>query len=107
MAAIQLAVSGHGNVPDEAVALLRARVSALVAEATRIGLPLRIDFSPAADPVPLSTTGTGTTQSAPVVAATPPVEAAVLDRPQPRGRRVPLADLSTDPPAAPAATEAP
>lgn len=105
MAAISIGISGHGNVPDEAVALLRGRVSALVAEATLVGLPLRIDFSPATDPVPLP--NTGVTHAAAVVVETPPIEAAVLERPQPRDRRGRPIEITPDPPAAPAATEAP
>lgn len=51
MAAFQLAIKGHGNVPDEAVASLRHRVMALVEEAAVVGVALRVDFAPAVDPV--------------------------------------------------------
>lgn len=78
MTPIQIEIKGHGNVPDDAVAVFRERVLALIAAGAAVGFPFRVDFSPAADPIP------------PVVAApsTPAApEAVVLEQsPAPRGR---------------------
>lgn len=95
MAAIQIDIKGHGNVPDETVATFRACVQALVDAGAAVDFPFRVDFSPAEDPVP-AVSEVLTAPPPPAVPDPPaPPDTAALERPQPR-RAVPAPLVAKD-----------